>query len=122
MRLTRWFGREANVGKAYILAVKTRLRTGPQGTKSPDILVAHCPTLVKCVETERDKFLFHPAHPHAQDDSTTGEGVERGDDFRGQQGITVRQDEHAGAESHPRGTRRQEGQGGQGFVVVLIRC
>ena len=65
MRLACWFGRKANVSKVYVLAVKTRLRTSPQGTKSLDILVAHCAALTKCIEPERDKFLFHPAYTHA---------------------------------------------------------
>src|SRR5262249_4571499 len=89
-----WFRRKANDGKAYVLAVKTRLRGGPQGTKSPDILVAHCPTLAKCLQTEGYKFFLHPAHPHSQDDPATREGIERGDHFCRHQAIPVRQHHH----------------------------
>src|SRR2546428_4123770 len=62
MRLAGWFGCETNVRKAHVLASKTWLLARPQGTKHPDILVADLATLVKRIETERIKFLFHPAY------------------------------------------------------------
>src|SRR5712691_11115081 len=102
VRLAGWFGREANVRKAHVLASKAWLCARPQGTKHPDILVADLTTLVKRVETERVKFLFHPAHANPKDDAATGEHIERGDDFSSEEGVPVRQDEHAGAELHPR--------------------
>ena len=120
MRLAGWFGREANVRKAHVLASKTWLLACPQGPKDVNIFVADLAALVERVETERVKFLFHPAYANPQDDAATGERIECGDDFGGEEGVPIRQDEHAGAELHPRGARRQERQGGQGFIVGLI--
>src|SRR5262245_8857660 len=119
--LAGWFGREANVRKAHVLASKIWLLARPQGPKNFNILVADLTTLVERVETERVKFLFHPAHANPQDNAATGERIERGDHFGGEEGVAIRQDEYAGTELHPRGARRQERQGGQGFIVVLIR-
>src|SRR5262249_1891073 len=121
MRLAGWFGRETNVRKAHVLASKPWLLAGPQGTKDLDIFVADLTALVKRVETERIKFLFHPTHANPQDDPAPGERLKRGDNFGGEEGIPVRQDESTGAELYPRGARRQERQGGQGFIVGLIR-
>src|SRR6266851_5406199 len=90
VRLAGWFGREANVRKAHVLASKAWLCARPQGTKHPDILVADLTTLVKRVETERVKFLFHPAHANPKDDAATGEHIKRGDDFSSEEGVPVR--------------------------------
>src|SRR5499426_488216 len=100
MRLAGWFGREANVRKAHVLASKTWLLARPQGTKNLNIFVADFAALVERVETERVKFLLHPAHANPQNDAATGERIERGDHFGGEEGVAVRQDEHACTKPH----------------------
>jgi hypothetical protein len=90
VRLAGWFGREANVRKAHVFASKTWLFARPQGTKDFNIFVADFAALVERVKTERVKFLFHPTYTNPQDDAATGECIECGDDFGGEEGVAVR--------------------------------
>ena len=83
------------------VTVKLDIAAGPDGAHRCDVLVVACAAPLPR-DTERIELFLHPADADAQLDPAAGEVVQRGQFLREHQGVALRQDQDAGAQSQRR--------------------
>ena len=106
-RAVRGLGRHAQRLEAHELAPIAHALVTPAGLHDADRLVAPGPAL-RVRHAEELDLLLHPAHARAKDDAPRSQVIERREHLRGEDRMTVREDEHGGAEPNALGHASDE--------------
>jgi hypothetical protein len=91
MRFLHWFGSKAEVAEVVKFALEVRIVICPERFENLDHLIGMAPPCRKRYP-QGSKFLTPPAHAHATDQPTIGQGINRGEHFRHHHRITMAQD------------------------------